>query len=516
MGGGAGWHEDILYARHLPAHAPALRIGEPAAAAPSFGGNAAGGDGAGGAGGRLGLRTGATGGAKGGGERKGAFGGAEGGGGAGGGGASGGGAGGGGPGGGNAAGGGAAPSWVEPELFEFGSWRILRPSALSTTTPAPDTAQGVAVSCAVRAARGSEGSGGAGSGGGGEGGGSDGGGGDGGALATAALAAAPVSAASVSAAPFATALAAASVAGGEGGGGGGGGGDGGGDGGKCGDVAVFECHECATDEWLGGSLVEHAGICGRVPRGEGDCAAGEQGAWAMGAAGTGEGVGSVAGCVRKCQNCASCSYVSFSLQRCAWFAACDVTELKRPDGKESFRTVRVRGSGAAGGPVTGGRRGNTGGGGAGSNTKGGAAALHGAAVAPSPPRCPLLPLTLWARSDSKFTRGSEPRLHPADSGGGEGGGGALAAGGHGGGVNPRSGFTRGSEPRLHPADSGGGEGGGGALAAGGKDDGEGVQGGSTRSARVDGLTRSDSFEPSRQAGAEAQVAASRCAAQVRG
>ena len=140
--------------------------------------------------------------------------------------------------------------------------------------------------------------------------------------------------------------------------------------GGCGDVATFECRECATDEWLSAArLVEHAGFCA-LTEGEGDCAAGAQGAWEMGRAGTAEGVGSVAGCVRRCRECARCTYVSFSLKHedCSWFYDCDVTQLKRPPGLESFRTVRVRGLWAQ----------------------------SAAPSVPPPLRCPVAPLALWA------------------------------------------------------------------------------------------------------------------------
>ena len=58
------------------------------------------------------------------------------------------------------------------------------------------------------------------------------------------------------------------------------------------------------------------------------------------------GIDTLQACARICAGCASCRYVSFSLEHreCAWFAQCDMSRLQRlPDG---YHTMQVQGTAA--------------------------------------------------------------------------------------------------------------------------------------------------------------------------
>ena len=86
------------------------------------------------------------------------------------------------------------------------------------------------------------------------------------------------------------------------------------------------------------------GFCG-VTEGEGDCAAGQQGAWEVGRAGSAEGVQDLAGCIARCERCARCNYVSFSYHNedCSWFHSCDLGALVTGHHLSAhFSTLRVR------------------------------------------------------------------------------------------------------------------------------------------------------------------------------
>jgi len=86
------------------------------------------------------------------------------------------------------------------------------------------------------------------------------------------------------------------------------------------------------------------GFCG-VTEGEGDCAAGQQGAWEVGRAGSTEGVQDLAGCIARCERCSRCNYVSFSYHNedCSWFHSCDLGALVTTHHlSEHFFTVLVR------------------------------------------------------------------------------------------------------------------------------------------------------------------------------
>lgn len=76
--------------------------------------------------------------------------------------------------------------------------------------------------------------------------------------------------------------------------------------------APWRCELCTTPRWLGrSSLTAHVGFCGKTV-GEGDCAKGHKGAYEMGGAGEATGVVGAAACMRKCEACARCQYISFS------------------------------------------------------------------------------------------------------------------------------------------------------------------------------------------------------------
>ena len=58
------------------------------------------------------------------------------------------------------------------------------------------------------------------------------------------------------------------------------------------------------------------------------------------------GIDTLQACARICAGCASCRYVSFSLEHheCAWFAQCDMSRLQRwPDG---YHTMQIQGTAA--------------------------------------------------------------------------------------------------------------------------------------------------------------------------
>ena len=111
------------------------------------------------------------------------------------------------------------------------------------------------------------------------------------------------------------------------------------------------CSLCTTPRWLGlPPMLIHEGFC-ETAEGEGDCSRGQKGAWEMGGAGEavdakGRGLTIVgaAPCVRRCEACSRCRYISFSQNHedCSWYHSCDLSKLQLPTGAESFRTMQVR------------------------------------------------------------------------------------------------------------------------------------------------------------------------------
>ena len=111
--------------------------------------------------------------------------------------------------------------------------------------------------------------------------------------------------------------------------------------------APLRCSLCTTPQWLGRApLLMYHGFC-EVTEGEGDCAKGNKGAWEMGQAGmVSEAlVAGASACVRRCEACHRCRFVSFSQSQedCSWFHDCKrLPDLKVPDFLDTFRTVQVR------------------------------------------------------------------------------------------------------------------------------------------------------------------------------
>ena len=104
----------------------------------------------------------------------------------------------------------------------------------------------------------------------------------------------------------------------------------------------WHCSQCTTGRWLGrADPVLHMGYC-EVTEGEGDCARGSKGAWEMGGAGEQGGLLDAAACVRRCEACSRCRFVSFSphFEDCSWFHDCSLDKLQKPH--ETFRTIQVR------------------------------------------------------------------------------------------------------------------------------------------------------------------------------
>jgi hypothetical protein len=84
-----------------------------------------------------------------------------------------------------------------------------------------------------------------------------------------------------------------------------------------------------------------AGVCGRVSRGEGDCASGWQGSWAFSETEVAQTGGAARACAERCRGCPRCRVYSYSAEwlDCSWFHACSLDRLdKRTDG---FRTRKL-------------------------------------------------------------------------------------------------------------------------------------------------------------------------------
>ena len=113
----------------------------------------------------------------------------------------------------------------------------------------------------------------------------------------------------------------------------------------CGALEALPVH-CAlcrrTPRSIAASSAASPGFCG-ITEGEGDCAAGQQGAWEVGRAGSDEGVQDLAGCIARCERCGRCNYVSFSYHNedCSWFHSCNAP-LTDHYLSPHFFTVRVR------------------------------------------------------------------------------------------------------------------------------------------------------------------------------
>ena len=115
----------------------------------------------------------------------------------------------------------------------------------------------------------------------------------------------------------------------------------------CGALEALPVH-CAlcrrTPRSIAASSAASPGFCG-LTEGEGDCAAGKQGAWEVGRAGSTEGVQDLAGCIARCERCGRCNYVSFSYHNedCSWFHSCNLRTLVTDHYlSPHFFTVRVR------------------------------------------------------------------------------------------------------------------------------------------------------------------------------
>ena len=83
------------------------------------------------------------------------------------------------------------------------------------------------------------------------------------------------------------------------------------------------------------------GVCAStLPGQEGNCDMDSLGTRRLGGA-----VNTIQDCLHACHRCPRCAYISFSSQRgeCAWFAHCDLQDLRRPfPGQGDAVTVRVR------------------------------------------------------------------------------------------------------------------------------------------------------------------------------
>ena len=114
------------------------------------------------------------------------------------------------------------------------------------------------------------------------------------------------------------------------------------------------CSLCRSAASVGVARVveQHHGFC-EVTEGEGDCARGAKGTWELGRAGSKDGLRDLAGCMRRCGQCARCNWVSFSQMHedCSWFHACDPRAVATQSHflAKHFVTVRVPKPGAGAG-----------------------------------------------------------------------------------------------------------------------------------------------------------------------
>jgi hypothetical protein len=159
---------------------------------------------------------------------------------------------------------------------------------------------------------------------------------------------------------------------------------------------VAACSLCTTRDWLGRAApLMHLGFCDKT-EGEGDCSARgrgrAKGAWEMGGAGERGGLLGASACIRRCEACERCHFVSFSTNHedCSWFHRCALDKLQVPLGAETFRTVQVRAPDGALAPPT--------------------SPPEGA------PPCPDHPVTAWLPTASA-TASPPTRCSEADAGG---------------------------------------------------------------------------------------------------
>ena len=106
------------------------------------------------------------------------------------------------------------------------------------------------------------------------------------------------------------------------------------------------CAPCLTADWdAKPPLLAHPGYC-EGAEGEGDCQRGMKGAWDTGGAGEAGGFVGLPACIRRCEACARCRFLSFSLhlEDCTWTYRCNLSKLTyvADNTLQTFRTVQVR------------------------------------------------------------------------------------------------------------------------------------------------------------------------------
>ena len=100
-------------------------------------------------------------------------------------------------------------------------------------------------------------------------------------------------------------------------------------------LAVVQSSEAAEPD-----AAFREGFCRSVARGEGDCAAGRQGSWALSHTEAAT-VGAARACATRCRACARCRVYSYSTEwmDCSWFHDCDLGSLS--NAVKGFRTREV-------------------------------------------------------------------------------------------------------------------------------------------------------------------------------
>ena len=66
------------------------------------------------------------------------------------------------------------------------------------------------------------------------------------------------------------------------------------------------------------------------------CAAGSKGAWALRGSATLTLVHAAAACLKLCDGCARCRFVSITKQECSWYTHCDLSSLAESDNQNGF------------------------------------------------------------------------------------------------------------------------------------------------------------------------------------
>ena len=91
-----------------------------------------------------------------------------------------------------------------------------------------------------------------------------------------------------------------------------------------------------------------SGTCSRTWGVPGNCSRHNAGTWVLGPASAGGAASGIIGvdeCAARCRACERCRYISISHahHQCDWHHDCNMTNLKRAYGADTFRTRRVVG-----------------------------------------------------------------------------------------------------------------------------------------------------------------------------